>query len=85
MVTPPTVTLNDVVGCGSEPTSAKFWKYVPLSPAGFKPSSENSVAMYSLLLSLLAGNVNWVRVSQKISPQLEQSFKVLDSSPGATQ
>ena len=28
-------------GCGSAPTSVKFWKYVPLSPAGFSPSSAN--------------------------------------------
>lgn len=54
------------------------------------PANVDSVAMYSLLLSLLAGNVNWVRVSQKISPQLEFILATLHqltqaASPGTAE
>ena len=41
------------------------------------PANVDSVAMYSWLIALLAGNVNWVRVSQKPSPQIDFIFEVL--------
>jgi Acyl-CoA reductase (LuxC) len=41
------------------------------------PANVDSVFMYSWLLSLLAGNVNWVRVSQKTSAQLDILLEVL--------
>ena len=41
------------------------------------PANVDSVFMYSWLLSLLAGNVNWVRVSQKSSVQLDFLIEVL--------
>jgi hypothetical protein len=41
------------------------------------PANVDSVFMYSWLLSLLAGNVNWVRVSQKPSEQLDFLLEVL--------
>jgi hypothetical protein len=41
------------------------------------PANVDSVFMYSWLLSLLAGNTNIVRVSQKTSPQLEFLIEVL--------
>ena len=33
------------------PTIGTFWKNVPLSPAAFRPSSQNCVAMYSAAMS----------------------------------
>lgn len=41
------------------------------------PANVDSVFMYSWLLSLLAGNTNFVRVSQKLSPQLSFLIEVL--------
>jgi Acyl-CoA reductase (LuxC) len=41
------------------------------------PANVDSVAMYSWLVSLLAGNANWVRVSQKQSAQLDFVLTVL--------
>ena len=41
------------------------------------PSNVDSVFMYSWLLSLLAGNVNLVRVSQKPSPAVDFLLRVL--------
>ena len=41
------------------------------------PANVDSVFMYSWLISLLAGNTNIVRVSQKISPQLSFLINVL--------
>lgn len=41
------------------------------------PANVDSVAMYSWLIALLAGNVNWVRVSQKPSAQFELILDVL--------
>lgn len=41
------------------------------------PSNVDSVFMYSWLLSLLAGNVNIVRISQKVSPAQTFLIKVL--------
>lgn len=41
------------------------------------PANVDSVFMYSWLISLLAGNANIVRVSQKISPQLTFLAEVL--------
>lgn len=51
------------------------------------PANVDSVFMYSWLISLLAGNTNIVRVSQKVSPQLafliEVLAKVLQDDVGA--
>jgi hypothetical protein len=44
------------------------------------PANVDSVFMYSWLISLLAGNANIVRVSQKISPQLTFLVEVLHST-----
>jgi hypothetical protein len=44
------------------------------------PANVDSVFMYSWLISLLAGNANIVRVSQKISPQLAFLVEVLHST-----
>lgn len=44
------------------------------------PANVDSVFMYSWLISLLAGNANIVRVSQKISPQLAFLVDVLHST-----
>lgn len=44
------------------------------------PANVDSVFMYSWLISLLAGNTNIVRVSQKISPQLAILFEVLNTT-----
>lgn len=41
------------------------------------PSNVDSVSMYSWLLSLLAGNANIVRVSQKLGPQLQFFLEVI--------
>lgn len=41
------------------------------------PANVDSVAMYSWLIALLAGNVNWVRVSQKPSAQFDFVLSVL--------
>lgn len=41
------------------------------------PANVDSVAMYSWLIALLAGNVNWVRVSQKSSKQFDFLLAVL--------
>jgi hypothetical protein len=41
------------------------------------PANVDSVAMYSWLIALLAGNVNWVRVSQKQSAQFSFVLSVL--------
>lgn len=41
------------------------------------PANVDSVSMYSWLISLLAGNCNWVRVSQKDSRQLDFVIGVL--------
>ena len=41
------------------------------------PANVDSVAMYSWLIALLAGNVNWVRVSQKPSAQFDFILSVL--------
>lgn len=41
------------------------------------PANVDSVAMYSWLIALLAGNVNWVRVSQKPSSQFDFILSVL--------
>jgi hypothetical protein len=41
------------------------------------PANVDSVSMYSWLISLLAGNCNWVRVSQKESSQLDFVIAVL--------
>lgn len=41
------------------------------------PANVDSVAMYSWLIALLAGNVNWVRVSQKQSSQFSFVLSVL--------
>lgn len=41
------------------------------------PANVDSVAMYSWLIALLAGNVNWVRVSQKPSAQFDFILTVL--------
>ena len=41
------------------------------------PANVDSVAMYSWLISLLAGNSNWVRVSQKSSPQFDVLLETL--------
>lgn len=41
------------------------------------PANVDSVAMYSWLIALLAGNVNWVRVSQKQSTQFSFVLSVL--------
>lgn len=41
------------------------------------PSNVDSVSMYSWLLSLLAGNANIVRVSQKLGPQLQFFLEVM--------
>ncbi len=41
------------------------------------PANVDSVSMYSWLVSLLAGNCNWVRVSQKDSLQLDFVIDVL--------
>ncbi len=41
------------------------------------PANVDSVSMYSWLLALLAGNCNWVRVSQKSSAQLDFVIDVL--------
>lgn len=41
------------------------------------PANVDSVAMYSWLIALLAGNVNWVRVSQKQSSQFGFVLSVL--------
>lgn len=41
------------------------------------PANVDSVSMYSWLLALLAGNCNWVRVSQKESTQLDFVMDVL--------
>lgn len=41
------------------------------------PANVDSVSMYSWLLSLLAGNGNWVRVSQKESAQLDFVMDVI--------
>lgn len=43
------------------------------------PANVDSVSMYSWLLSLLAGNVNWVRVSQKSSLQLDYVVAILNA------
>ncbi|MFC4930062.1 acyl-CoA reductase [Massilia sp. GCM10023247] len=43
------------------------------------PANVDSVFMYSWLLSLLAGNTNFVRVSQKLSPQLGFLIEILGS------
>ena len=51
------------------------------------PANVDSVFMYSWLISLLAGNTNIVRVSQKVSPQLgfliDVLTAVLDEEVGA--
>jgi hypothetical protein len=44
------------------------------------PANVDSVAMYSWLIALLAGNVNWVRVSQKPSVQLNFILAVLQQT-----
>jgi len=44
------------------------------------PANVDSVFMYSWLLSLLAGNVNVVRVSQKASPQVDLLVGALQAS-----
>lgn len=44
------------------------------------PANVDSVFMYSWLISLLAGNANIVRVSQKISPQLTFLIEVLTNT-----
>jgi hypothetical protein len=44
------------------------------------PANVDSVFMYSWLISLLAGNANIVRVSQKISPQLAFLVDVLNNT-----
>jgi hypothetical protein len=41
------------------------------------PANVDSVSMYSWLLALLAGNCNWVRVSQKASAQLDFVIDIL--------
>lgn len=41
------------------------------------PANVDSVAMYSWLISLLAGNVNWVRLSQKQSDQMDFIVQIL--------
>lgn len=41
------------------------------------PSNVDSVSMYSWILSLLAGNTNVVRVSQKLGPQLDFVLDIL--------
>jgi hypothetical protein len=46
------------------------------------PANVDSVFMYSWLISLLAGNSNWVRVSQKPSPQLDFLIEVLRHTMG---
>ncbi len=44
------------------------------------PANVDSVAMYSWLIALLAGNVNWVRVSQKTSAQFDLILSVLEQT-----
>lgn len=44
------------------------------------PANVDSVAMYSWLIALLAGNVNWVRVSQKPSAQFDFILTVLQQT-----
>jgi hypothetical protein len=44
------------------------------------PANVDSVAMYSWLIAFLAGNVNWVRVSQKPSAQLDFILTVLQQT-----
>ncbi len=44
------------------------------------PANVDSVAMYSWLIALLAGNVNWVRVSQKPSAQFDFLLTVLQQT-----
>lgn len=44
------------------------------------PANVDSVAMYSWLIALLAGNVNWVRVSQKPSGQFDFLLDVLQQA-----
>jgi len=44
------------------------------------PANVDSVAMYSWLIALLAGNVNWVRVSQKPSAQFDFILGVLQQT-----
>jgi hypothetical protein len=44
------------------------------------PANVDSVFMYSCLISLLAGNCNWARLSQKSSPQLDFLLEVLRST-----
>lgn len=44
------------------------------------PANVDSVAMYSWLIALLAGNVNWVRVSQKPSTQFDFIMAVLQQT-----
>lgn len=41
------------------------------------PANVDSVAMYSWLIALLAGNINWVRVSQKPSAQFDFILTIL--------
>lgn len=41
------------------------------------PANVDSVALYSWLIALLAGNVNWVRVSQKSSNQFDFILQAL--------
>lgn len=42
------------------------------------PANVDAVSMYSWLLSLLAGNTNLVRVSQRVGPQLDFVFSLLE-------
>lgn len=44
------------------------------------PANVDSVAMYSWLIALLAGNVNWVRMSQKPSSQFDFILTVLQQT-----
>lgn len=44
------------------------------------PANVDSVFLYSCLIALLAGNCNWVRLSQKSSPQFDFLLEVLRST-----
>lgn len=44
------------------------------------PANVDSISVYSCLISLLAGNTNWVRVSQHASPQFELVLQALNQA-----